>query len=78
MDKLLLRIALLGALTGLMAGVLVTLFRLSIEYSQSWLLPDGQIGNYEALPGWMRFLLPVAGAVVLGLFFERLPAEKRS
>lgn len=78
MDKLLLRIALLGAVTGLMAGVLVTLFRLSIEISQTWLLPDGQIGNYEALPGWMRFLLPVSGAVVLGLFFERLPAEKRS
>lgn len=78
MDKLLLRIALLGAVTGLMAGVLVTLFRLSIEVSQTWLLPDGQVGNYEALPGWLRFLLPVAGAVVLGLFFERLPENRRS
>jgi len=78
LDRLLLRIALLGAVTGLMAGVLVTLFRLAIEISQTFLLPGGQAGNYEALPGWLRFLLPVAGAVVLGFFFERLPASKRS
>jgi len=77
-DRLLLRIALLGAVVGLMAGVLVTLFRFSIEISQTWLLPDGQVGNYEALPGWLRFLLPVLGAVVLGFFFERLPVGKRS
>ena len=78
MDRLLLRISLLGALTGLMAGLLVTLFRFSIELSQTWLLPDGQVGNYEALPGWLRFLLPVAGALLLALIFERLPAERRA
>ena len=78
LDRLLLRISLLGALTGLMAGVLVTLFRLSIELSQTYLLPNGQVGNYEALPGWLRFLLPVLGALVLALIFERLPAGQRS
>ena len=78
LDNLLLRISLLGALTGLMAGVLVTLFRLSIELSQTYLLPNGQVGNYEALPGWLRFLLPVLGALVLALIYERLPAGQRS
>jgi len=78
LDKLLLRISLLGALTGLIAGVLVTLFRFSIEWSQTWLLPAGQIGNYEALPGWLRFVLPVAGTLLLGLIFERLPAGRRA
>ncbi|MEJ2590441.1 MAG: chloride channel protein, partial [Candidatus Thiodiazotropha sp.] len=78
MDKLLLRISLLGALIGLMAGVLVTLFRFSIEWTQIWLLPNGQIGNYEALPAWLRFVLPVGGALVLALCFERLPAGSRS
>lgn len=78
MDKLLLRIAILGALTGLMAGVLVTLFRLSIEFSQTLLLPNGEVGNYEALPGWLRLLLPIAGALLLGLIFEKLPADKRT
>ena len=78
MDKLLLRISVLGALTGLMAGVLVTLFRYLIEWSQQWLLPGGQIGNYEALPAWLRFLFPVAGALVLALIFEFLPAGQRT
>jgi CIC family chloride channel protein len=78
MDKSLLRISLLGALTGLMAGVLVTLFRFSIEWAQHWMLPGGQVGNYEALPGWLRFLFPVAGALVLALIFERLPKGQRS
>jgi H+/Cl- antiporter ClcA len=61
-----------------MAGVLVTLFRFLIEWSQQWLLPGGQIGNYEALPGWLRFLFPVSGALVLALIFELLPAGQRS
>ncbi|MCW8963035.1 MAG: chloride channel protein [Gammaproteobacteria bacterium] len=78
MDKLLFRIALLGVVTGLMAGILVILFRFSIETSQHYFLPDGQVGNYEALPGWARFSLPVLGAIVLGLFYERLPARSRS
>lgn len=78
LDRFLLRISLLGALTGLMAGVLVTLFRLSIELSQTFILPNGQVGNYEALPGWLRFLLPVLGALVLALIYERLPARQRA
>ena len=78
MDKILLRIALLGAVTGLLAGMIVILFRLSIEISQYYLLPNSQIGNYEALPGWLKFLLPVLGAIALGLFFEKLPVKNRS
>ena len=78
MDKSPFRIALLGAVTGLMAAVLVTLFRQCIEISQTLFLPDGRIGNYEALPGWLRFALPVGGALLLGLAFERLPASMRS
>ncbi len=78
MDKFLLKISLLGALTGLMAGVVVILFRLCIELSQSRLLPGGIVGNYEALPHWQQFLLPVAGALLLALIYERLPAAMRS
>jgi len=77
-DKFLLRITLLGVITGLMAGVLVTLFRLSIELGQQFLLPDSQLGNYEALPGWLRLVFPVTGAILLGFMFEKLPVEKRS
>lgn len=72
------RIALLGAIIGLMAGSLVMLFRLAIEFSQALFLPGGEVGNYEALPAWLRFALPVAGALVLGLAFEKLPAGTRT
>ena len=58
--------------------MLATLFRLSIELSQQFLLPDGKVGNYEALPAWLRFFLPVLGAIILGIMFERLSPEKRS
>jgi CIC family chloride channel protein len=78
MDKALLRISLFGALTGLMAGALVTLFRFAIELSQHWLLPEGRVGNYEALPAWLRFVFPVAGALVLAVIFERLPPGRRA
>ncbi|MGD8620244.1 MAG: chloride channel protein [Gammaproteobacteria bacterium] len=78
MDKSLLRISLLGALTGLLAGVVVTLFRFSIEWGQRWILPGGRVGNYEALPGWLQFLFPVAGTLVLALIFERLPEGRRT
>lgn len=77
-DRLLLRIALLGALTGLMAGVVVLLFRYTIEVGQFFLLPDNGSGSYEALPGWMRFIFPLVGAVILGLAFERLTVTQRS
>ncbi len=78
MEKLTLRIVLLGSLVGLMAGALVILFRLSIEQVQMATLPDGRVGNYEALPGWLQFALPVAGALLLGLLFDRLPPALRA
>ena len=78
MDKFLLKISLLGALTGLMAGAVVILFRFLIEQGQAQLLPGGLLGNFEALPHWQRFLFPVTGALVLALIFERLPPAMRS
>lgn len=78
MNRLQLRIALLGAIVGLMAAVLVTLFRHSIELSQQLILPDNQIGNYEALSSISVFLFPLIGALILGFIFEKLPVEQRS
>ncbi len=78
MNRRLLRIALLGAITGLMAGALVILFRLSIELIQQQWLPHGQIGNYEALPAWQRLLSPLLGALLLGFMFERISVDKRT
>ncbi len=70
-------LSLLGVLCGLLAGAVIVAFRLLIEWGQGFFLPPGELENYEALPLWLIFLLPLAGGVVLGLLFQWLPAERR-
>lgn len=63
-------LSLLGLLTGLFAGGLIVLFRLVVEQSQSSFLPMGLPENYEGLDPWMRFLLPLAGALIIAWVFQ--------
>jgi H+/Cl- antiporter ClcA len=69
-DALLL-LALLGLLTGLLAGGVIVLFRLFVEGTQDWLLPGTGPENYEQLPVWARFALPLAAAGLLAIMFLR-------
>ncbi|MCW8943296.1 MAG: chloride channel protein, partial [Sedimenticola sp.] len=64
-------LSLLGLLTGLLAGGLIVLFRLVVEQSQSSFLPMGLPENYEGLDPWLRFLLPLAGALIIAWVFLR-------
>lgn len=66
----LLTLAVLGLITGLLAGAVIVAFRLLVEGSQGSFLPGGEVENYEALPGWLRFTLPVIGGLVIGLIFR--------
>jgi len=66
-----------GVLTGALAGILVLAFRWIIEEGQRSFLPGGEIGAYEALPSWAVLALPLAGGLLLGLAFERLPPALR-
>ncbi|MCW8904605.1 chloride channel protein [Sedimenticola sp.] len=66
----LLQLSLLGLLTGLLAGTVIVLFRLVVEQTQAGFLADGLPENYEALSPWLRFLLPIAGALIIALFFH--------
>ncbi len=62
--------ALLGLLTGVAAGLVIVGFRLAVEGSQTSMLPlHGE--NYEALPLPLRLLLPLLGALLIGLLFMR-------
>ena len=66
----LLVLSLLGLISGVAVGVVVSLFRLSMELSQTAFLPGGNAENYEALSWQSRLLLATAGGIVLGgLFF---------
>jgi H+/Cl- antiporter ClcA len=74
----LIRLTLLGAITGLGAGVVVLAFRWMIEVTQTGFLPHGILGNYEALPALAILALPMGGGLILGFLFDRLPPELRS
>ncbi|MFE8034553.1 chloride channel protein [Thiohalocapsa marina] len=66
--------ALLGLLTGLAAGAVIVGFRLVVEGAQALMLP-GHGENYEALSAWVRLLLPIGGALLIGLLFWRLARD---
>jgi CIC family chloride channel protein len=71
------RLTLLGVASGFAAGAAVLVLRGSIDHAQILFLPEGKVGNYEGLEIGARVLLPVVGALLLGLAFERLPAHLR-
>lgn len=66
----LMRLSVLGLLTGLLAGAVIVVFRLLVEGTQSAMLPGGGADNFEALPLWARFALPFAGGIALALMFR--------
>jgi len=65
----LLVLAFLGLVSGVLVGVVISLFRLLIEITQTAFLPDTNPENYEAL-GWQaRLIISTVGGVVLGFLF---------
>jgi len=66
----LLPLVVLGALTGVAAGLVIVGFRLIVEGSQAGFLPDPQPENYEGLAWGWRLALPVIGSVILAVLFR--------
>ena len=64
------QLAVLGLVSGLLAGGVIILFRLIIEHTQSSFLPGGNAESYEALSTSMHFLLPTVGGLIIGLIFH--------
>lgn len=71
------QLALLGALAGVAAALVIILFRELISVVQTRFLPDGNPENYEALTMLQHFLLPAIGGLVAGLLFQAVPARYR-
>ncbi len=67
----LLYLAFFGLLTGFLAGGVIVLFRLLVEKTQDYLLPGNGPENYEALPAWQHFVLPLLASVLLAILFYR-------
>ena len=69
--------AFLGLISGILASMLVTAFRLVLESLQIYFLGLPAPGEYSALPLEWRFLLPAIGGLLLGLVFHFLPKGLR-
>ncbi|MEN8108211.1 MAG: chloride channel protein [Pseudomonadota bacterium] len=71
------QLSMLAIPVGLLSGGVIVLFRLLIESSQVSFLPGGNAESYEALPPVLRFVLPVAGGLLLGLLWTALGTSAR-
>ncbi|MEH6577442.1 MAG: chloride channel protein [Amphritea sp.] len=72
------QLVLLGIISGLASGLLILAFRLMIDLPLEAWLPGGSNENFEGLPAWVRFILPVFGAcLLLILFWRLLPATRK-
>lgn len=70
------QLTLIGVIVGLATGLVMIAFRMLIEAPLSqWF--NGQPDNFESLPFWLRFALPVLGALVLAAIWVRLPLMSR-
>ncbi len=65
----LLQLALLGLVSGLLAGLVIVAFRLAVEGMQSLMLPGGNAENFEQLELWQRLILPLLGGLAIGWIF---------
>jgi len=62
-------LALVGLITGFLAGGVIILFRLIVETTQDSLLPGAGSDNYEDLSTVEHFFFPAVGGVLLALLF---------
>ncbi len=69
--------ALLGLVSGVFTGLVICAFRYTLEAPLGEFLPGGDPENFEELPREARFLLPVIGAAVLGIWFGRMKEFRR-
>ncbi len=76
-NSALMRLCLLGFMSGVIAAIVIVFFRYVITQSQSAFLPNNDPDNYEALAWYFILLLPLAGGILVGLLFHFIPPENR-
>jgi CIC family chloride channel protein len=70
-------LALLGALAGALTSGIILLFRLAIEAPLQAYLPEGDSENFEALAAWLRFSLPLTGAILVAMMLHKISIQSR-
>ncbi|WP_419616143.1 chloride channel protein, partial [Thiolapillus sp.] len=66
----LIQLAVMGLITGLLAGAVIVCFRYLIEAAQNFALRGNGPDAFESLTPWMRFVFPLAGAIALAVMFR--------
>lgn len=70
-------LSILGAVSGLLTGIIVIAFRYAIDGTAMLWLGDHGADGFEQMGGLSRFLLIFLGALVLGLVLQCLPPDRR-
>lgn len=70
-------LALLGVLAGAFTSITILLFRLAIEGPLDAYLPGSDHENFEGLAAWLRFSLPLTGAMLVAALFHKLSTQSR-
>ena len=70
------QLCVLAVVAGLATGVVVVLFRGAIE-GAAWLLRGEDSESFDTLSWQFRLLVPIAGALLLGVAWQRLAPESR-
>ncbi len=69
--------SLIGIVGGLASGLVVLAFELAIgQLAALWGVGDGG-DDFESLPQYLHFTMPVLGAIILGIGYHLLPKEDR-
>ncbi|NVK88491.1 MAG: chloride channel protein [Gammaproteobacteria bacterium] len=76
-DALLL-LAIVGLVSGLLAGASNILFRLFTESGIVLWHPETEAGDFEGLPWEFRLGMPIVGGLLVGLFLQRLSKHRRA
>lgn len=71
-------LALLGLISGLLAGGIIVLFRIAMDGAAGQFLPFGDIDGFEHLSRSSRFWLCVGGGLVVGLILNYLKANNQN
>ncbi len=71
------QLAALGVVSGLLAGVVIILFRLVVDLGQAAWLPGGEADAFESLQPWLRLVVATAGGLLVGLFLQALSPAQR-
>jgi len=70
-------LALLGCISGAIAGGLIILFRLSVESGSLWIIGSQSYQDFESLTALSRLLICFFGALIVGLLLHYLNPKAR-